>query len=142
MRAAQPLLFRYINDMLPDGFVNAPVGRSLMASSQLFRMTLFAAVSVLAWGTGAQAQTQAGSMAPMPVVAAGKTPADPLPSADRFKSAAAAASHCPGDTVVWSTLSKGRSFHLPGTKRYGTTKHGAYVCEHDALAFGFHPAKS
>ena len=48
----------------------------------------------------------------------------------------------PKQQVVWSDSSKGHSFH-PSTSRYfGKTKHGAYVCESDALAAGFHQAKS
>jgi hypothetical protein len=65
-----------------------------------------------------------------------------LPLSDRFKTAAAASAHCPGGTVVWSSLSKSKSFHLSGSRYYGTTKHGAYVCKSDALQFGFHQARS
>jgi hypothetical protein len=59
-----------------------------------------------------------------------------------FKTPAAAAAHCPGDVVVWSTLAKSKTFHLVASRYYGKTRHGAYVCEKDALAAGFHPAKS
>jgi hypothetical protein len=62
--------------------------------------------------------------------------------ADRFKTVAAANTHCPGSSVVWSTLSKSKSFHVSGSRFYGTTKHGSYVCKSDALAFGFHQARS
>ncbi len=65
-----------------------------------------------------------------------------FPKAEEFSTAAAAAAHCPGDVVVWSTFSKGKSFHLVASRYYGKTKHGAYVCEKDALAAGFHAAKS
>jgi hypothetical protein len=64
-----------------------------------------------------------------------------IPLADRFKSASAAAAHCPGDVVVWSTLSKSGTYHLSGSRYYGKTKHGAYVCEKDAKAAGFHQSK-
>jgi hypothetical protein len=64
-----------------------------------------------------------------------------IPVADRFKTASAAAAHCPGDVVVWSTLSKSGSYHLSGSRYYGKTKHGAYVCEKDAKAAGFHQSK-
>jgi hypothetical protein len=64
-----------------------------------------------------------------------------LPSSEKFSTAAAAAQHCPGDTVVWSSFSKSRVFHLSGSKYFGKTKHGAYVCEKDAVAAGFHASK-
>jgi hypothetical protein len=65
-----------------------------------------------------------------------------LPAADAFKTSAAAQAHCPGDVVVWSTLSKSKAYHLAASRYYGKTKHGAYVCEKDANAAGFHQAKS
>jgi hypothetical protein len=71
-----------------------------------------------------------------------KPVAKKFPKEDEFKTVAEAAAHCPGDTVVWSTLAKSHSFHLAGSKRYGTTKHGAYVCEKEALSLGFHQAKN
>jgi hypothetical protein len=70
-----------------------------------------------------------------------KSTAAKLPSADKFKTVAAATAHCPNDTVVWSALSTSKSFHLATSKLYGKTKHGAYVCEKDALAAGYHTSK-
>jgi hypothetical protein len=65
-----------------------------------------------------------------------------LPKTAEFTTVAAAAEHCPNSTVVWSSLSKGHSFHSSSSRYFGKTKHGAYVCESDALAAGFHQAKS
>jgi len=65
-----------------------------------------------------------------------------FPNGEKFPTAAAAAAHCPGDVVVWSTFTKSKAFHLAASRYYGKTKHGAYVCEKDALAAGFHAAKS
>jgi hypothetical protein len=65
-----------------------------------------------------------------------------FPAGEKFSSAAAAAAHCPADVVVWSTFSKSKAFHTAASRYYGKTKHGAYVCEKDALAAGFHAAKS
>ncbi len=81
--------------------------------------------------------TAAASMAPAPKLETGK-----LPKADEFKTVAEANAHCPGNTVVWSTLAKSKIFHAAGSKYYGKTKHGAYVCKADALSFGFHAAKN
>jgi hypothetical protein len=34
---------------------------------------------------------------------------------------------CPTDTVVWATLTS-KIYRFSGTKFYGNTKHGAYMC--------------
>jgi hypothetical protein len=73
--------------------------------------------------------------------AAAKTAGGSLPGSDKFHSPAAAASHCPSDTVVWSTFSKSKVFHLSDSKYFGKTKHGAYVCEKDAVSAGYHASK-
>ena len=50
---------------------------------------------------------------------------------------------CPGDTVVWvNTKGKSHTYHYSGTRWYGTTKQGAYMCEADAGAAGYHASKS
>ena len=86
-------------------------------------------------GAGASAPASGG-----PALHTGKSAR--LPAGEEFKSVDAAKAHCPGDTVVWSTLSKSKSYHNATSKYYGKTKHGAYVCEKDATAAGFHPAKT
>jgi len=65
-----------------------------------------------------------------------------LDKALEFKTQAAAAAHCPSDTVVWASLTKSHTYHLAGTPRFGKTKHGAYVCKGEALSYGYHQAKS
>jgi hypothetical protein len=52
-----------------------------------------------------------------------------------FSNAKAAKAHCPSDHVVWLNTSSG-IWHAPGTRWYGHTKHGAYVCEKEASAAG------
>jgi hypothetical protein len=64
-----------------------------------------------------------------------------LDKALEFKTQAAAAAHCPSDTVVWASLTKSHTYHLAGTPRFGKTKHGAYVCKLDADAAGLHASK-
>ena len=92
----------------------------------------------------AVAQTTQGSMVPVSTASNGAKPArhvDKLPKSEEFTSLAAAA-HCPHSTVVWSSLSRAHCFHLSGSRWYGKTKHGAYVCKDDAVAAGFHQSKS
>lgn len=54
---------------------------------------------------------------------------------------ASAKAHCPTDTVVWSNTTS-KAYHLAGTKYYGKTKHGAYMCQKDADSSGFHAPKA
>jgi hypothetical protein len=98
--------------------------------------------------TPAAAQTATGTMTPvsdtgsiaMPAATA-KT-ATSLPRSSEFTTTADAAAHCPHSEVVWSSLGKSHSFHPSSSRYFGKTKHGAYVCKDDALAAGFHQAKS
>jgi hypothetical protein len=53
--------------------------------------------------------------------------------AGQFADDAAAKARCPTDTVVWVNLPS-RIYHFAGTKSYGTTKRGAYMCEKEAIA--------
>ena len=68
------------------------------------------------------------------------TPAGPV-EANQFSAEAQAKAHCPSDTVVWVNL-KSKVYHFSGTKDYGTTKHGAYMCERDTAASGMRAAKN
>jgi hypothetical protein len=59
---------------------------------------------------------------------------------DEFSTEAAAKGHCPGDTVVWATLSRAHAYHLSSDRYYGKTKRGAYMCQKDADRAGMHQA--
>jgi len=59
--------------------------------------------------------------------------------ADQFKTEAEAKSHCATGNVVWMNLSS-HIYHISGTKDYGHTKRGAYMCQADADKIG-HAAK-
>ena len=61
-------------------------------------------------------------------------------SANQYASAAQAEGRCPGATVVWVNTKSG-VYHFAGTKNYGTTKAGAYMCENDAAAAGDRASK-
>ena len=68
------------------------------------------------------------------------TPATPA-GVNQFSTEAEAKAHCPADTVVWVTLSS-KIYHFSGTRYYGNTKNGAYMCERDTAAAGLRAAKN
>jgi hypothetical protein len=93
-----------------------------------------APVSVPATIAPAPAQTYAPK--PKPMQAARPT------GAGQFASEAEAKSRC-GASVVWvNTKGKSHTYHYAGSRWYGTTKQGAYMCEADAGAAGYHASKS
>ncbi len=61
--------------------------------------------------------------------------------ANQFAEEGQAKARCPSGTVVWVNL-KSKVYHFSGTKSYGNTKSGAYMCETDASAGGFRAAKN
>jgi hypothetical protein len=93
----------------------------------------------------AAAPTMAPAPAPAPLPAAIQAalpkPAATPTGAGQFTSAAEAKARCPSDTVVWVNT-KSHIYHLEGTRSYGTTKQGAYMCEADANAAGDRASKS
>jgi hypothetical protein len=68
------------------------------------------------------------------------TSAGPV-GANQFSTEALAKARCPSDTVVWVNL-KSKIYHFSGTKDYGNTKHGAYMCERDTSAAGIRGVKN
>jgi hypothetical protein len=60
-------------------------------------------------------------------------------SVQQFKTEADAKSHCGTDQVVWGNTSS-HALHDPGTKYYGKTTHGAYMCKGLAVNAGYHEA--
>lgn len=53
--------------------------------------------------------------------------------AGQFADDASAKARCPADTVVWVNLPS-KVYHFAGTRSYGATKRGAYMCEKEAIA--------
>ncbi len=90
---------------------------------------------------GPPAPTAATSPNPIPA------PAKPSPlapnqlGANEFTTEAQAKARCPADTVVWANLPS-RIYHFTGTRYYGETNKGAYMCERDAVAAGMRAAKN
>ena len=90
----------------------------------------------------------AAPVAPSPNPTTATPPPRPAPSvsanpvgANEFSTEALAKAHCPSDTVVWANLTS-KIYHFSGARSYGTTKHGAYMCERDTVAAGMRAAKN
>ena len=84
----------------------------------------------------APAPTQTYQPKPGPVHTAARAT-----GAGEFTTEAEAKARCPTDTVVWVN-SKSHIYHYAGTRSYGRTKQGAYMCEADANAAGDRASKS
>ncbi len=94
----------------------------------------------------APAPAAAPAPAPAPVQASLPKPVPAAPAArptgaGQFSSEAEAKARCPADKVVWVNT-KSHIYHYAGTRSYGTTKQGAYMCEADASAAGDRASKS
>jgi hypothetical protein len=83
-------------------------------------------------------QPSPGTTAQPPAVAkkpAAKKTAPPALAADQFASETEAKQKCGTDTVVWLNISS-KVYHSAGTKDYGKTKRGAYMCQANADRVG------
>lgn len=89
--------------------------------------------------TPASVSPPAAKPAAAPAAAPATAPA--ATGANEFTAEAQARARCPTDTVVWANLST-KVYHFSGTRNYGTTKEGAYMCEKDAQAQGVRAAKN
>jgi hypothetical protein len=79
------------------------------------------------------APTTAAAPGPAPAPPSPATKSDATLEAGQFADDASAKARCPIDTVVWVNLPS-KVYHFAGTKNYGTTKRGAYMCEKEAIA--------
>jgi hypothetical protein len=61
--------------------------------------------------------------------------------ANEFSTETEAKALCPTDSVVWVNLTS-KIYHFSGTRYYGNTKNGEYMCERDTAAAGMRPAKN
>jgi hypothetical protein len=102
---------------------------------------------------GQQSASVAPAPAPTPAAAPAPAPAPaqqsgslfpwlkPTPSAaaptgaGQFSTEAEARYRCPSDTVVWIN-NESKIYHLQGSRFYGHTKKGGFMCEADAKASG------
>lgn len=61
--------------------------------------------------------------------------------ANQYTTELAARARCPTDTVVWVNTPTG-IYHYSGTRYYGQTRRGAYMCEADARGAGYRGARN
>ncbi|MBV8650149.1 MAG: hypothetical protein JO255_01700 [Alphaproteobacteria bacterium] len=111
-----------------------PIAVALLAFSLLSGS---AVVTAEAQYSTQQPKTTPRSTATQPSTGASTAPA----AAGQFQTEAAAKQHCPTDNVVWVNT-KSKVYHYAGTKDYGNTKQGAYMCQQDSDRGGFHAAKN
>jgi hypothetical protein len=64
-----------------------------------------------------------------------------IPRAGEYTTELAARARCPSDTVVWVNTPS-RIYHYSGTRYYGNTRRGAYMCEADARAAGYRATRN
>ncbi len=67
--------------------------------------------------------------------------APPALQAGQYTTELAARARCPSDTVIWVNTPT-RIYHYSGTRYYGQTRRGAYMCEADARAAGYRASKN
>jgi plastocyanin len=112
------------------------------------RLGQTAAASPSATAPSAPAQPNTTAAAPAAPSQGTSTPQRPnrratavTAGAGEFATEMEAKSHCPGDTVVWANT-RSKVYHFAGTRSYGNTKKGAYMCERDTASAGLRSAKN
>jgi hypothetical protein len=113
---------------------------------RLNRLALAAAVTFFAVAPVAFAQTTQTTPRPASPPATGSTTgaatrAPVSAAANQYRSEAEAKTGCGADPVVWGNTAS-HVLHKAGTRYYGKTKSGAYMCEGDATKAGYHEAKN
>ena len=100
-----------------------------------------AAIILLAWVGGAQAQTGTSHTSPATAThSTGQSTTGTKPGGlHQYKTEAEARSACGTGQVTWANT-RSHVLHDPGTQYYGKTSHGAYVCKNAALQGGYHEA--
>ena len=88
----------------------------------------------------APSSTAAPAPAPAPTTTAAPAPSAPT-AANQFADEASAKGHCGAGLVVWVNT-KSKVYHFAGSRDYGRTKQGAYMCETEAQAAGDRAAKN
>lgn len=101
-------------------------------------ITAFALAAILAMTGMAQAQYSTYTPPNRTTAVPPSTVSPPTNSAnraDQFSSEGDAKAHCPNGAVVWLNTKSG-IYHFAGSRDYGHTKQGAYMCRPDADKIG------
>lgn len=106
-----------------------------MPRAALIAALLLAASPALAQTAVAPAPVQAPAAAAAHAARPAAVPA--ALAANQFTTEAAAQAHCAADSIVWVNP-RSKAYHLKGTRYYGHTRTGAYMCHKDADAGGMH----
>jgi hypothetical protein len=88
--------------------------------------------------------SQSGSLFPwwQPSAPPASAPgAPPVTRVGEYTTELQARARCPSDTVVWVNTPT-RIYHYAGTRYYGHTRRGAYMCEADARAAGYRATRN
>jgi uncharacterized iron-regulated membrane protein len=105
----------------------------------MFRIAV--ATVFLAWSGLALAQQPATQGRPSGPATTMPSRTAAAPATAEYSTEAEAKSHCPSDLVVWANT-KSKVYHFAGTRNYGKTKQGAYMCQKDSDSAGFRAAKN
>jgi hypothetical protein len=70
-----------------------------------------------------------------------KTPGTAALAKGQYATEADAKRSCASDAVVWVNL-RSKVYHLSGTRNYGRTQQGAYMCEQESVNAGYHAPKN
>ncbi|HUB49609.1 MAG TPA: hypothetical protein VMB73_31940 [Acetobacteraceae bacterium] len=112
--------------------------RQTLLSASLLAFALTVAPAALAQAVQSGTGTAATSTTPAPSATHGMASGKHL---QQFKTESEAKSACGSQSVVWANTSN-HVLHASGSKYYGKTKRGGYVCETTAMQSGYHMAKS
>ena len=102
------------------------------------RIAALAFAAILAFSVAAQAQYSTypppGRTTAVPPSTAAPS-ATPKMQAGQFSTEGDARAHCSGQNVVWMN-NPSKIYHYAGSRDYGHTKNGAYMCQADADKMG------
>jgi hypothetical protein len=112
-----------------------------MAKQLSFTLAILLSSVAIGFAQAQPSQSLSGQQN-QPSRTAGAQPSHTVSSAkvQLYKTEADAKSHCGSDEVVWGNTSS-HVLHDSGTKYYGKTKHGGYVCKEMAINAGYHESK-
>ena len=124
----------------PTSLAQTALAQTALAQTSLAQTALAQTAATVppARAQAATVPTPAQGPAAAPARAARPAAAPMALGANQFTTEAAAQAHCSTDGIVWVNP-RSKAYHLKGTRYYGHTRTGAYMCHKDADAGGMHP---